>query len=270
MKAETYAVHAYAIQNNVRPRDLVGCFGVGASQVRLTKSQLVMEIAQGAWAVVYDFGAFVFVNVDERLRDDAMGKILAKVGPEPHAPLREEYAIEVAPDEPPSVTFDRVRVPEVTLPVVDLATLVVGQSVGMEYYEDDVDVTLQNLTGRAAMLAETGGFRGSIRELLRFVGESMVKRNRVVHTLSLLDAPPIVWESEMLDRLYRALRFSFEIEDRYRALDHKLEMIRDNLALLVDLAQARRSTQLEVGIIVLIAIEVVLFVYQMVTTGGAH
>ncbi len=86
----------------------------------------------------------------------------------------------------------------------------------------------------------------------------MAMRTRVVHTLALLDAPALTWDSETLDRLYRALRASFEIEDRYRALDHKLGMIQDNLELLVDLSRRARSFALEVLVVVLIATELVL------------
>jgi uncharacterized Rmd1/YagE family protein len=97
------------------------------------------------------------------------------------------------------------------------------------------------------------------------VGLGMSTRNQVVYTLSLLDAPDLTWENERLDRLYRGLRATFEIEDRYRALDHKLTMLQDNLELLVDLAQHRRTFLLEVGVIGLIALEVLLFVWQLWT-----
>ena len=33
----------------------------------------------------------------------------------------------------------------------------------------------------------------------------------------------------------------FEIEDRYRALDHKLTVVQDNLSIFVDLTQRRRG-----------------------------
>jgi uncharacterized Rmd1/YagE family protein len=86
----------------------------------------------------------------------------------------------------------------------------------------------------------------------------METRNLVVGTLSLLDAPSSVWDSEVLDRMYRELRAAFAIEERYRALDHKLDMIQDNLALFVDLTRHRRSLALEIIVILLIAGELIL------------
>jgi uncharacterized Rmd1/YagE family protein len=140
---------------------------------------------------------------------------------------------------------------------------VIGQSVAMEYYEEDVDAILVRLQRVAGGLQERGRFRVGSKELLKLVGRGMSMRNRVVHTLALLDSPEQAWNDELLDRLYRELRMSFGIEDRYRALDHKLQMIGDNLELFVDLTQHRRSMAIEWLIVSLIAIEVILFIATM-------
>jgi uncharacterized Rmd1/YagE family protein len=95
----------------------------------------------------------------------------------------------------------------------------------------------------------------------------MTTRTHVVYTLALLDAPGIVWDSEALDRVYRDLRIAFSIEDRYRGLEQKLTILRDNLELLVDLTRDRRSTVLEVSVIVLIVVEIGLATVQLV---GGH
>ena len=145
---------------------------------------------------------------------------------------------------------------------VELVALAVGQSVGMEYYEDNVDGLVSQLERAARGLADRGKLSDTNRQLLRFIGRGMAMRTQVVHTLALLDAPALAWEDEALDRLYRDLRASFAIEDRYRALDQKLEMIRDNLELMVDLAQHRRSVLLEVAVIGLIAMELLLAYFR--------
>ncbi len=133
----------------------------------------------------------------------------------------------------------------------------------MEYYEEDVDQVLGRLNKLSASLAETGKLTARTRELLRFVGSGMSTHNQVVFTLSLLDTPQLAWEDESLDRIYGGLRTQFEIADRFRALDLKLRMIQDNFALFVELTQERRNYWLEVTVAVLVALEVVLFVYEI-------
>ena len=263
MPAVVYPVQAYAIASTLRPRDAANAFDTTAIQVKMTKTQLIVQYADERWAVCYDFGALVFVNLPAEERDRVLKQILERVGPEPHPPLVDDYAIEVDPDAAPDVRFDRMVVKSLKQPVVELISLVIAQSVAMEYYEEDVEQILGKLDRESEQLAETGGFRGSARSLNRLIGLGMSTRNQVVGTLSLLDAPAQTWESETLDRLYRALRATFEIEDRYTALDHKLRMIQDNLELLVDLTRHKRTVALEMTIIILIAVELVLLVYQL-------
>jgi len=185
---------------------------------------------------------------------------LVHLSSEARPPLVENFTVELDPASPCKVFFDRVVLNDLDARAVELLSLVVAQSVGMEYHEDEVDDLIGEIDRVSRRLAETGRFRARSRELLSFVGRGMVTRTQVVHTLALLDAPAVTWDDETLDRLYRELRLSFDIEDRYRGLDHKLRVIQDNLELLVDLTRHTRSILLELAVIVLIAIELVLAV----------
>ena len=137
------------------------------------------------------------------------------------------------PRPAPAVRFDRVVVPDLDAKTVELISLVVAQSVAMEYFEGDLDALVDALEVRSRLLAAEGALRGSAREMMRFIGRGMTIRSQVIHTLSLLESPGATWENESLNKLYHALRAAFEIEERYRALDHELGIVQDhNLALL--------------------------------------
>jgi uncharacterized Rmd1/YagE family protein len=177
--------------------------------------------------------------------------------------MEEQATIQVSPDEKPAVKFDCVVVRELDRKLVELVALVVSQSAAMEYYEEDVDQILARLNKFSENLAQTGKLSARPRELLQFIGSGMSVHNQVIYTLSLLDTPQLAWEDETLDRIYAGLRTQFEIPDRFRALDLKLRMINDNFKLFVDLAQERRNYLLEITVAVLIAVEVVLFVYEI-------
>lgn len=260
-------IQAYAIASTVPLKELAFLFDGKAVFTRASKTVLVAHYADDGWAVVHDFGAVVFFGVTEAERERVVTAMKRFDDAEPghnRTPVRESFRVEIRPElARPTVTFDAIVVRELGQPVIELVAFVIGQSVAMEYYEEDVDEILDRLDSVAAGLEEVGRFRGSGKELLQFVGRGLGLRNRVIHTLALLDSPALTWEDEMLDRLYRELRQSFAIEDRYRALDHKLHVIGDNLEIFVDLSQTRRSMLLEVLVVVLIAIEVVLFVVQM-------
>ena len=256
------AVEALAIASTVPIRQLVGYFSPQVERVKVGKTTLVLRYSDGTWAVAHDFGVVVFFGVERAEREAVMKRIVSECEAESRPPVSESFKVELEPGQLPSAKFDRVVLPELDARSVELIALAVGQSVGMEYYEDNVDVLVSQLERASRRLAETGRLSDRNRELLRFIGRGMATRTQVVHTLALLDAPAIAWDDEPLDKLYRDLRISFAIEDRYRALDQKLKMIQDNLELMVDLAQHNRSVLLEVAVIALIALEIVLAIFR--------
>jgi uncharacterized Rmd1/YagE family protein len=263
-QAAPLPVRAFAVSSTLHPRVVAGLFAPEAERVRLTKTIAVARYGSTGWAVAHDFGAVVFVGVGESECGRVMKDLVAQLGSEPRSPLEETFAVQVIEDAAPSVRFDRLVVRELNVRVVEILALVVAQSVAMEYYEGDVDALVNALEERSRTLARDGTLHGSPRELLKFIGRGMTMRTRVVHTLSLLDSPGATWDDELLDRLYRGLRTLFEIDERYRALDHELRIVQDNLALMVDMVRQRRLILLEVAVVVFVAAELLVLVGQVV------
>lgn len=261
MEPETLTARAFGFASAFAPKEMAAL--LGARVERLTKTFVALELPSKHRVIAYDFGAIVFFGVEPAEQKRLVELVLAKVGPEPHPPMEESITIEVVAGEKVDVRFDRVRVGALDASLAQVIALVLAQSVAMEYYEEDVDLIMTRLRTISEVLAQTGKFRGSVRELMKFIGSGMVTRNQVVFTLALLDTPAFAWNDETLDTLYRGMRAQFEIEDRYSALDHKIGMIQDTFELLADLTQQRRSWVLEVAVAALVLIEVLLFVYQV-------
>jgi required for meiotic nuclear division protein 1 len=252
------AVHAYGFAGTLRPKDGAGCIGP-STNVRVTKTLAIANHGDGRWTVVHDFGAVVFFGFDETARAACVKNILDTQGTaEPHPPLIDDYLVDVSPGAAPTANFDRAIVPELDEATVEIVSLVLAQSVALDYYEEDVTELFKRVAALSTRLADEGKLRQRGRELARFVGNILVTRNQIAMTLSLLDAPTVTWEREASDRLYRAMRTTFEIEDRYRTQNHKLGVIQDNLEIIVDLVQSRRATALEATVVVLILFEIVM------------
>lgn len=263
MEQAPIAVEAFAIAGTVLPKSAEALFAPEAERVKVSKTTVIVRYAACSWAVAHDFGVLVFIGVPAGEKRRVLDRLLAATGDVKQPTVLESFLIELLPGSVPAVQFDRVLLPELDARSVELVALAIGQSVGMEYYEDSIDQLVNELEHIARKLANTGRFRSRNRQLLSFIGRGMTTRTQVVHTLSLLDASPaLAWDNEALDRLYGNLRLSFAIEDRYRAFDQKLRMIQDNLELLVDLSQHKRSVLLEVAVIVLIAMEMILAIVR--------
>jgi uncharacterized Rmd1/YagE family protein len=260
-------VHALGIAATLRPRDVAALFGwlpeaVDDRRFHVTKTLALARYDDDRYVVVHDFGAVVFFDFSKDEREAFMAKLLASGPPEPHLPLVEDYLVEVRPGADASVKFDRVVVPSLDATVVEILSLILAQSVAMDYYEEDVRAAYARVEGFATSLVDSGRIDLSARELNRFVGNVLAVRNQIAMTLSLLDEPLETWEHELYDRLYRALRSAFEIEDRHQTLEYKLRLIQENLEIMVNLAQSRRGHLLEGVVIALIAFEIALTLFE--------
>jgi required for meiotic nuclear division protein 1 len=257
------AVRAFAVSGTVQPRAVAALFAPTAERVKLTKTMAVARYGPTGWAVAHDFGAVVFIGIDDGESRRVMAALVEQIGSEPRAPLEETFAVHIVADATPAVRFDRVVLGNLDARGVEIIALVVAQSVAMEYYEEDVDVLIGALEARSRTLADKGTLPGSARALLQFIGRSVTMRTQVVHTLSLLESPGATWDDESLDRLYRGLRASFEIEERQRSLDHELRIVQDNLELMVDLVRQRRFILLEIAVVVFVAAELLVLIGQV-------
>jgi len=217
-------------------------------------------------ALPFDFGAVVFVNVAAEERARVLGDVRRRVATdEPHAPLEEDFLIEIAADAPPQgkVAFDRVVLAEVTPAAVELIALLVAQSVAIDYYEEDLQEILANLGQKTEWMAKKGRIPGSRAEMIRVVAGALNTKNQFVAALAVLDKPLVTWENAALDRLHHDLRDMLEIADRHRALEHKLRTVQDTLELFLDMQQARHGHVLETIVVLLILFEIVMAFVQV-------
>jgi uncharacterized Rmd1/YagE family protein len=255
-------VWAYSFAGTFRLRELVPVFDSHA-HVTVEKDRLLAEYGGGRYALAYDFGGVSFLGAEPAERERVVKEISGRLPPEPHAPLTEEYAVEVRPGQPGEVKFDRVIVPELTHDVLDIVGLVVAQSAAIDYYAEDVEQILARTERIAAELQSAGRIVSRLRPLVKFIGSCMSTRNAVISTLALFDKPDATWENESLDKLWNGLYHMLELDDRSRSLEAKLHMIQDNLVLLVDLSRGRQTTALELTVVVLILCEIAVMVWQI-------
>ena len=73
----------------------------------------------------------------------------------------------------------------------------------------------------------------------------------------------IAWKHVQYGRIWEFLRTELEMDPRFKILDMKLNLIQDNLKYFLEILQARKSDALEWTIIVLIAVEICLSLYDL-------
>ncbi len=257
----TVSLQAYGFAETFKLKELLGCFA-SAAEARMDKDRIMATFGPQRLALVYDFGAVVFVGAEPAERQRVLDALAAKLKPDPQRPIEESFLVETGSPQI-EVRFDRVMVPELTLPVVEIVAGILAQSVAMDYYASDV-AEIEAATARITQaLTAKGRVPRNTRQLIRFIGQCIATRNEIVSTLALFDKPDSTWESEQLDRLWSGLHQMLELDDRYRLLEAKLRLFQENMEVLVDLTRTGQTLRLELIVAVLIVMEVVVMIWQM-------
>jgi uncharacterized Rmd1/YagE family protein len=275
----TFQAHAYAFAATFRLKEIATA--LADAEISLDKDCLVASWSRGSvsattdglaprLAILFDFGGMVLIGLSAADRERVLGQISARLLPEPHAPHTEDLFIEVNPAGKVAAHFDRVVLSEATLPALKVISLLLAQSVAMDYYDEDVQEILKRTEAITKSLQAEGRLPGRVNDLVRFIGSCIATKNDVIATLALFDKPDATWEDQQIDHLYNGLRQELELDDRFRALEAKLRMIQENMELLVELSNARSTWRLELTVVLLILFEVMLSLWQLFTRSGTH
>lgn len=97
-----------------------------------------------------------------------------------------------------------------------------------------------------------------IKRVMQHIGGVLTTQHRVVGRAQIGEKPDLLWDHPELDRLYARLEAEFELGDRSRAIERKLEVIGDAANVLLNLVMDKRSYRLEIAVVALIAFEIII------------
>jgi required for meiotic nuclear division protein 1 len=211
---------------------------------------------EDGYLYVMDYGVVIFAGHGEA----ETAALLDKLQPYCETPLAarmgEDFRVHADVQEL-AFTFNDIHLPAFNADVLRIIMLYVGQSAALDHYEAVVDRLLAEAGRIAQELERYGRLKTSRRNIQKFIGRTLVIRNRLVDNLYIMDAPDITWENEYLDKIDRGMKKVFDIAERFRSLDYQLRENKENLELFAELLQFRQSNMLEWIIIALFLIEIV-------------
>ena len=233
----------------------------------LKGEQLKGIIATGENKQIYlfHFGSMVSVNLQHHEIMDVvryLKRLELNINEEKAFTYEDDYSLEVSPDEEPAINNDMMLVHEQKKYHTDLVATVIAKSVSLDKSEVEVDALLDKIEAVVHNLSQ-GNLGVSDSELARMTSEILTFRLDALSSLRLLDNPDITWDNEEASALYQELLVLFELKERYENLRHKTETLMDITDAFSGLAHAKRGTRLVWIIIILIAFEIVLSLYEM-------
>ena len=242
------------------------------------------------YVVIYDYGACVFFNCDQRLIRMLQEKLLGHTQGafDEGAQTVEEYMLLT---DPTQERWSEVRGNSITVQQLDIKNVqviagVLGQTVALEFYEAQVGAILKEFQGLNDSIEDdsdemsSGRFFSHLKSALNPREENkkrrllqLVARNNKIYSellirLRLLDRkrPGIdeaEWKHEHYRDMWEELREEFELQLRFDSLHFKLDMIHDNAKFFLEVFATRRGEWLEWMIIVLITAEIALSAYDI-------
>ena len=228
----------------------------------ISSNPLVLEPEVGSWIYVERFGAVVFWNCSEAHVQTFLRDLQELPGTGPRiGSTHDSQTVHVGSEED-TVGFSAVWLQELTLGKLKVVSLALAQSVALDYFETAVSTAMAKFQPVVRTMREEGKLHLRHSEVLSLVGFAMEIRSVVLENLTLFDDPPESWESESLAHLDSALFDQFDLEERINAINQKLVYLKDAGSTLMGVLTNRKSVRLEWIVIVLIAIEIIFFVWK--------
>lgn len=134
-----------------------------------------------------------------------------------------------------------------------------AQSLKLVEYELQAQQTIQKYSDIPETLAATGRIAIKRRDIAKIRGYLFSTKSDIILNYGLLDTPEFFWEYPEYEPVYNVAARYLEIHPRINLLSKKLETIHELFEMLADEQKHQHSASLEWIIIVLIAIEILIF-----------
>jgi uncharacterized Rmd1/YagE family protein len=258
MEPRTHRFIAVGFKEDFHIPALTGRWAIG-SHVLDPKDYRVKDCGNGSTIYAYAFGALTFINLNSAAREREIMEVRSMLQtPITEKTGTEEFIVEEVEGSRPHVSGSHLVLDKLTPQRTEVIAMTLAQSAAMEYYESRVIDVWNKVSAMVNQLEATGKVGQSPRAFHRLIGGAMAMRTEVVGVLHMLDKPDVIWDDSMMDAIYNDLRAMFDLQERFQALEYKIDMIQDALELLVDMARDKRIYLAELTIILLIAFEIVM------------
>jgi len=225
---------------------------------------LTIDIPGGGTAVLFRYGAAVLFGVANEALDNFVSGLRPLVTAVLPVPERDDARLLIRPDADQVVDpTGNIYLREKTTERLQVVADVLAKGLVLSHYEKRIADIFDGIEPLAATLRERGraGARG--KELLRHIGDVLLMQQKMVGRVETGEKPELLWDHPELERLYVRLAEEYELRDRDRALDRKLDIISRTVETLLGLVQTRSSLRVEWYIVLLIVAELVLTIYPL-------
>ena len=225
---------------------------------------LALSLAQGAIAVLFRYGAVILFNADPVVERDFLARLAPALTDALAHAEKESARLRIDPATEEQVeSSGLIVIRQATIERLQMIAVILAKSLVLAHYEARLADVFDRIDPLAAKLVTKGRSGAKGRELMQHIGKVLLIQHKMVGRVEIGEKPELLWEHPELERLYGRLAAEYELRDRDRALDRKLDVIARTVETLLGLVQNRSSLRVEWYILALIAAELIFSIYQL-------
>lgn len=252
MNGDTIAVRALQLGDRI---DLKGLEREDA----FSGNPLAFRIRSGGTVVLFKSGGAVFFNLTPIEEEDIVRGLAQRIV-EPLAERESETAqLVIKPNEEELTTASgAIQLKSTDQYRLLLVAEALAVSVALAHDERRIARAMEQMGPLSSSLVNSRLPPGPRSALLRQIGEALHIQQRLADRVGLDEKPDVLWDHPELERFWAKLVDEYDLPQRARAIERKLVVIRETADTMADLISTRTSHRLEWYIIALIALEIVL------------
>ncbi|MCO5547833.1 hypothetical protein L7F22_001285 [Adiantum nelumboides] len=163
---------------------------------------------------------------------------------------------------------DKVLLKKLNTDNIRIVSSILGQSIALDHFGRKVDTLVNIFSDLNQKMEETGTFTMKRAALFKVVATANTTLADVILRLGLLERSDAAWKNANYAVLWEFLREEYELDARFESFDFKLEIIQHNVRFFLEILQNRKSDTLEWIIILLIAGEICVSLYEILHGSG--
>lgn len=227
----------------------------------ILKSIIYKDVDASQMVLVFSFGSIVFINHTTPNEITALLNYLHSFEPDIEVKnadrYSDDYSLHIKETESIELTDEYVVVPEYESYYPELISTVLAKSVALEKTEEQLGQINDKLETMIDRL-EKGKLRIGNKELARTTAKIIRHEYNTLAYIMILDKPDITWTSSSAGEFYDRMLEFFELNDRYKILKSKTEILYNIMDGFSTISHSIRGLFVEWIIVILILFEIVL------------
>ncbi len=230
----------------------------------LASMPLTFNVGSSGVSVLFKYGVVVFFDVDPIDEISFIDKLNGLVAKPFLNPELEEVDVRIDSEiKEEGIVTSNIFINECEVKRFQLIAEMLARNVVLSHYEMEVSTNFDSIEPIAEMLKEKSKLTSGAKELVKHIGIALLHLHKMVARVEVTEKPELLWDYPEFSRFYARLEDEFEIQDRHKAVERKIELISRTAETVLDLLQTQRGLRVEWYIVILIVVEILFTIYDM-------